>query len=204
MALTKSIPPEAEQAIVSYDFTELAGRTGIDVLFGVASKSFTEVVTYQLLTNSTVWSAVPTTILSTTGKNILNFDTPKFEIQRTARGTAYASFAIGLNGTTAHGAALVSVVDAGGTARTITDTVSGAELTQAGSNNSIMNLIPLPVTETIIKVGEKLRFTAIQQQTNTGNSEIGHSPQNQDGTQLLPSVKHTSVMRLLMPFKIES
>ena len=63
--------------------------------------------------------------------------------------------------------------------------------------------IPLPITETVIKQGETLRLTVKLNQINANaHTDIGHDPKNQPYSTIQPGTKDTTVMTLLMPFKL--
>lgn len=204
MVLAKAIPPETPPAIASFDFVDLASGTGVEIFFGTASDSFDSTLDYHLVSTADAKAGRATTERTTAGTTVMEFDTEKFNIQRTVRGTAFLSASMGVNNETAHIAGEISIIHADNSETIIGDKVSGQAVTQGASDTSEMMFIPLPLTETIIKVGEKLRCSVDLFQVSTGTSEFGHDPTGEAGSIIpLSTTTHTTKMQLLMPFKID-
>ena len=204
MALRKDIPPETEQAIASFDFTDLASGTGVEIFFGTASDSFNSTLDYHLVSTGDAKAGRATTQRASAGTTVVEFETTEFNLQRTARGTAFLSASMGLNNTKGHITGEISIIHADGGETIIADKVSGQSVTIGATDTSEMMFIPLPLTETIIKEGEKLRLSVDIFQASSGNMELGHDPTGEAGSIIpLSTTTHTTKMQLLMPFRVD-
>lgn len=189
-----------ERAIATFDFVDIASGLGNVIFFGIASTEGST-VSYHLLTESNVWSEPVGTTQTGNGTKEINFDTSTFNLPRTAKGTAYLSAGVGASGgqTTKITAQLIHV-DSGATETTITDEI----VSQVQPSTTGIVFLPLPITEKHFKKGEILRLEIkITHAGGVNNSDFGHDPQNQEFGNITPSAADTTVMRLIMPFKVD-
>jgi len=212
--IPEEFPPDPEAVIASFAFTDIAEGTGTTIFYGLTNADFgtAAIDKYHLITTQDVFSSHTSTAFSTGGKTTHNFDTTTFNLPRTARGTAYLSIAMGgTTNTTNHVAGTIQKVDSNGTATELASLVSGQRFNGASANDSDMAFVPMPITATsqdaIINKGDFLRLVldVHRDDGQTDTSSIGHDPQNGDGlsSHIVPGTKHTTVMRLLMPFEID-
>ena len=131
----------------------------------------------------------------------LNFDSAIFNLPRTANGTAY--FSAGFADTTA-GTGNVQVilykVDTAGTETALSAQLSGANIGGSGTTLG-MWLIPIPLTQTLIKSGEFLRL-GVTIWENGNPWEFGHDPQGRPGV-WLSGASVTTKSNIYVPFKVD-
>lgn len=199
--IPKSYPTPPPSAIASFDFTDIADGTGVIIFYGVVAISSTS-TEYELITNQEVWSALVETGRSTDGTTTINFNAKNFNIPREVKGTVSASMVLGLlAGATGKLSVEIFHVASDDTATSI-----GSEITSQtkNTNDNHMIYINIPLTQKHFKKGEHIRVTVkLIQVGASGNSAVGHDPQNQDGTVIKPASENgTNVMRFLIPFII--
>ena len=204
--LPEQFPAEPEQVIASFAFTDIAEGTGTEILFGILSNNGT--VNHHLISTSDVFSVSGSVINNAAGTASTDFDTSVFNLPRTVRGTAYFSVGMGVSGETMQVSAQIKKVLKDGAEINLTSKISGQRLVAAGED-SAMNFIPLPITatgsNTIIKKGESLRLTIDSWNLGGLNTEYGADPKDSNSTNahIIPGTKNTTVMKLLMPFRID-
>lgn len=197
--LPSNIPIPPTQSLVNYDYQDVADGTGVIVLYGCVSED-SSAAAYFLTRQAFYSRSIETFTIN--GAVTMTFDLTAFNISRIAKGTAY--FSAGYK-QTAGGASTTYSVQIkkwdGTTATNISSAIVSPTLAAAEQR---MILIPIPLTETIIKVGEQLRMVVIAT-SNDANNAIGHDPQNRDGARVIPSTNPSvsTVMTLRMPFRIE-
>ena len=162
-------------------------------------------ILYKIVTTQNVWTGRTITTRTTGGTTTLDFNSADFNLSRTVKGTAQVSMAIGIT-SSANGklSAEMFHVTSGDTATSISSEITSESTT---TNGGTMIFLELPLTQTHLKKGEHLRMTIKLIQTGDGGTtEVGHSPNNIDGSAggLYPSTNSevTTVMRLLMPLRI--
>ena len=177
-----------ENTITSYDFTDIANGLGYENYY--ATQSF-DTASGQLLIPTTEKSADPQVRSSGAGSEY-NFDTSTFNLPRTVSGTAYLSFETNIAAGTMRTDIILYKVDAANAETAISGTV-----TRTGTTTNAWHFYDIPLTETIIKKGEKLRLS-ITLTSSTGTDGImGTDPEGStDGTLL------NTRNKLSIPFKI--
>lgn len=194
---------KSPEIIASFSFEDIASGLGVITFFGIASQD-DSAVDYHLITNQTVYSQPTGTRRTSQGTTTIDFDSSAFNLQRVAKGTAF--FSAGMAATNGQNVRLlvqlklVSNSDVTNITSEITSQNHGAGLPP---DTSEMVFLELPITETIIKQGDFLRLTVKLNQINaSGNTDLGHDPKNQTFNDIVPGTVDTTVMTLLMPFKI--
>lgn len=199
--LPLQFPQPTEQAIASYDWIDIAEGTGIRIFYGIVSETGSG-FDYHLIGNKDAYSVVTGTIRTTTGETTLDFDLGKFNLPQTVKGTAYFSCGMGAN------AATVSVKvqgkkDSGGTVTNFTSEITSQTFAPGGSDSEMV-FLKLAVTETNFQVGDFIRLTVKLVQAAPGtNVTVGHSPKNQDYTNITPGTKNSTIMAFHCPFRID-
>lgn len=191
---------KSAEAIASYSFTDIISGFGVLDLFGITSED-QSAVDYHLVDSINVHSTQTGTSRSSAGSTTMDFDTTTLNLPRRAKGTAFLSVSMGTGSTDLmHIAAQIKKVS-NSTETNLTSLISGQ--TFAATGDSEMAFIPLPITETTIKKGDFIRLTVkLHQHTGTSTVYMGHDPKNDTFGDIVPSEKHTTVLRLLMPFKL--
>lgn len=202
MALKQTLPIPAETAIATYNYTDIAEGTGI-VSFFLFSEAIEGTTTYNLLTNALYSTQIELT-RSSDGDTTFNFDTPKFNLPRTVRGTAYYTTAFRVTSTgTMKVQARLKKWD-GSSETNISDNITS--ITISGDNQG-MFLMKIPITTpTIIKKGDLIRLTIILTRGNgAGIAAIGNDPKNRDATQLTPTTQQdlVTISGVHIPFKLD-
>ncbi len=187
-------PPRGE-FITTFDFTDIATGLGIENFWGtpVVDNSGTD---FTLLpTQEHSGNGDENTIQSGEGTTTLNFNSSTFNLPRTAKGIAYVSFGgKSGNASATSFSAQIAVVDSGGTPTNISSVIESPQI--AGANFLVSSLLALPLTQTGIKKGEKLRLIIkIIVDATAGTGTLLHDNTNSD-TQ--------NQLKLLMPFRIET
>ncbi len=183
------------ELIETFDFSDIATGLGFEVFWGTPSVD-TGGTDYNLLSfQITSGDGDVNTSQSGVGTTTINFDTSTFNLPRTAKGTAYVSCGAQATVTLATSIkAQIAVVDSGGTPRTISSEFECPQV--IGIVGIRTQLLALPLTQTTIKKGEKLRMIIkVVVDASGGVGGILHDNTNSDIDQHL---------KLLMPFRIES
>ena len=183
----------APGAIASFSFEEIASGEKFVTFYPFLTNDNASGVEASLTTTP---STTYTMQVETTSSGITrNFDSPPFNFARTAKGTAFANIGVQGDGATF----TVQLQKWNGSSAT---NITAAHAVGAGAPAKIVSFKMPVTTETLIPVGEQLRFVvAISVTTGT----IGHSPNNRDGTILTPSSEDTiTSTRINVPFRIDS
>jgi len=211
--LPLNLPIVTSPAIASYDFTELATGLGFETFYAHGTKETTSAVTYQLTPFSTIiWPNQVSKAVTTGGAQAsatVDFDTSAFNLPRTAKGTAVVNFVWqgdAASSCNAYISAQILKVASGGGTTAITsakvrsrDTGTGGESALAAGEEENV-LLFLPITQTTIGVGEKLRLEIILTVVDFPRTVAYYfDPQGRN------SVSNSDVstqLKLLMPFRI--
>ena len=196
--LPQNIPVLSANAIASYDYIDLSSGLGFINYKGFTTQDSSGIV-YNLGTN-TVYSATIETAATGT-QPVHNFDSSTFNLPRTAKGTAYVSAGCGTTaaGTFQPQVRLQKIAVDGTTITNISAAVSGAALGGSGTTVA-MELIPIPLTQTTIGVGEKLRLTFLFSE-NGNPAGFGHDPQGRSGARV-SGASVTTALNCYIPFRI--
>ena len=192
--LPVEFPIPAETAIASFNYTDLAEGTGKVIYFGLTSEDGSA-VDYHLNSNK-LFSAQTSTTRATAGTTTLDFDLAPFNLPLTAKGTAV--FSAGISAASSVTTKLqVTVKKYDGT----TETNISSEITTATATSATnrMVLIELPLTQTLIKIGELIRLTVKLVSTGTGNAKVAHDPL--DRTDI---GSDSEIMEFHMSFRIDT
>ena len=184
----------------SFDFNDVSSGNSY-VQYRLFTAGLSGATTFNLGTTDVYSFDISTT--DTGADAEINFDTAPFNLPRTVNGTAY--FSCGFGVVTA-GAGNVQVilhkVDSAGTETALSASLSGAQIGPGAATSVGMWLVPMPLTQTLIKSGEKLRLGV----TVTGNGadlhEIGHDPLGRDGV-IISGATVTTKSNLYVPFKVD-
>lgn len=206
------LPQRTPQALASYSFTDLASGTGYVNYKGAVTQ--TALTKAYILSESSFYSAdAGTTLTASSPPNstTISFDTSAFNLPRTVRGTAYLTFSRYYTTTEyKYIQSTIQKIDASGSATNISSTITATNDDVDGGHNVTsgkqMVLIQIPLTQTTIKKGEKLRLKMdLYINTGTGNIYVGHDPKGRDYNSLNPSADAniSTIMDLFIPFRIE-
>ena len=204
MTLPSKFRKNRGQAIASFDFIELETGLGVTEFFGIASQITGPSVNHHLITSKAVFSQPSSTSTVINAELTINFDSANFNLPRTPKGTAYFSAGIGFGTDSISLKVQLKHVDSGASETNLTSEFQSFDVS-SGTTDSDIVFLELPITtEKIIKKGEFLRLTVKLVPNGTVLIEVGHDPKNQnsEGGRIVPGTKHTTVMTLLMPFKI--
>ncbi len=192
---TNLFPPRGE-IIETFDFNDIATGLGFENFWATViidtGSTKTQLIPFQV-TPRAIFPAGTSTTQIGVGTTTLNFDTSTFNLPRTARGTAYITYSAKQTVSTAIIIkAQMAVVDSGGTPTTISSEFTANQYTTI--NADVADLLAMPLTQTNIKVGEKLRLIIkMEIDASAGNGVLNHDNTNSD------SDLH---LKLLMPFRI--
>ena len=191
----RSLFPSRGELIETFDFSDIATGLGFELFYGTPAIDSSG-TTYSLLPNAVASNSSTGTssVQIGVGTKTMEFDSSVFNLPRTAKGTAYISMIKQSSVTLAQSIkAQIAIVHAD---LSVTNISSEFETTQtlAISPTKTTDLLALPLTQTTIKKGEKLRMILkIVIDASGGNGFLFHD--NADSTKIL---------HLLMPFRIES
>ena len=190
-----------EPAIASFDWVDIAEGTGMIVFYGIASKT-SAAEDYHLVSSQVPYSNPIGTTTTSTGTTTIDFDLAPFNLPQTAKGTAYFSGCMGLNTGTITLKVQLKHYD-GTTETNITSEIESQDLaSEVPASEMVFLKLPL-TTQKHFKTGEILRMTVKMVVATAGRAEIGHEPKNQVFLDINPGTKDTTVMALLMPFRID-
>lgn len=185
-----------DNVIASYNYDDIAGGLGIVAFYGAKSSSA------YILTQNTIYSGNDTggsRGLETAGNVDINFDTTTFNIPRTAKGNAYIVLPFSNTNTdTFHFTVQLKKILADLSTANISSAITQS-ITITGVRTDSFCTLTIPLTETLIKVGEKLRFNLIITRDGGQTTTIYHDPANRSSAHT-----NTSVMTFLMSFKIDA
>ena len=185
--------PSRGELIETFDFSDIATGLGFEIFYGspIVDTSGTSYTLLPFAVHS--GDELTQTTQIGTGTTTVNFDSSTFNLPRTAKGTAYPSF--GLSGTvnnTTSAKVQIAIIHAD---LSVTNISSEFETVQTPVAITT-ELLALPLTQTTIKKGEKLRMIVkIVVDGGGGNGTLYHDSLNSDDQFHL---------KLLMPFRIES
>lgn len=185
---------------VNFPYSDISSGLGFQPFYAVVEADDTGTKSSNLLSTAEYSSKIETTQTGA-GTTTYNFDTSAFNLQKTAKGTAFCT--IGFLSTNPSDTRLkvqiMKILSDG----TTTVNISSEITNEISSNLSGVAWIKLPLTETNIEKDEKLRLV-VKIDSSSGNLSIGHDPKNRDGTILVPSMdaKLTTELKLQMPFAI--
>ena len=164
----------ASPIVASFDFVDIAEGTGTFVFFGTIAEE-TGGQSQLLVRNQ------DDSVITSIAGGPFNFDTLKFNLPRTIKGTGYiAGYFVG-TGT----ASTVTVKIQKWDGSSATD-VSSAIVSQDGSSGTQVLYIKIPLTTTHIAIGEQIRLVI----TLGTNARIGTSPTGQsDGSMTSTTLK---------------
>lgn len=202
MSQVQNIVPGPPQPLANFDAEDIITGLGTVDFFGIASTAVST-VNYHLISNASVWSQPVGTNRTSVGTTTIDFDTSAFNLSRTAKGTA--SFSAGIGSTAGSDSTKLSVtllhVDSGASETAITSEITS----QTTTDTSDMVFLELPITEKHFKRGEVLRLRVkLVKVDGSTSSEVGHDPANQSFGNIIPGTADTTVMRLIMPFRVEA
>jgi len=190
------IPAIGEAASASYDYVDLANGLGYTPFYLGQSEDTTNGKEY-LLTDSTL---IKSSEISRLGySEELNFDSSGFNLSRTVKGTAYVSLVGGTN--TANQSSVTVILYKVTVAAEEVPLSSSLVMTHAATGG-IYYLIQLPLTETIIKRGEKLRLSVTTTDPATGAAAIGIDPAGRTFN-IDAAENYDSQSKILVPFRID-
>ena len=225
MPLNEVIPQQAESAIASFDYYDIAEGTGIKAFYlGVSeddSGNDYHLVTQELYSDE-IDTAITTFDGTTYDKELdLDFDLAAFNMPKTIKGTGYIQFSeyeltTCSAGQSVNGYFVFKLRKWDGTTETeIASATSktygfGYETTPTARTET--GFIPITIPETPFAPGEQLRLTmecwtkTINETGGSGTFAIGHDPKNRDGTYIKPSTddpESVTKTTFFCPFKIE-
>ncbi len=193
MGLDETYRKSAE-FVASYDFEDVASGLGFKNYWGTTTVD-TAGTNYDLLSfQMDSGAGVTASVQVGTGTTTINFDTSVFNLPRTAKGTAYINLGPGQSIANAVSIkAQIAIVDSGGTPTNISSEFETPQ--NAVTASIIRQSLALPLTQTIIKKGEKLRMIMkIVVDATGGNGTLWHDNTESDTDKSL---------KLFMPFKVE-
>ena len=202
--MAKQIPNNfqttASTLIASYDWQDIISGLGYEEFF-LSFSSDSAGDNFGLITSS-LYSSVLETTRAGAGTTEQNFDTSTFNAPRTVKGTAYLQ--VPVRGVDASGIQIIAqiiVVDAAATETTISSEIDDT-VTFSAAGGTLANqiiLLKIPLTETLVKIGEKIRVELQNVTTNASVSGYAHDPGNR--TSSLYDI--TTVSKLALPFKLD-
>lgn len=178
--------PSKRESITTFDFTDIASGVGLETFFlikGTDSVGTKNILTPLPLTSTIVVTPDDGNINIDNETITINFETSVFNLPRTVKGNAYANFKFT---DTAGGAGdffsvqFVKVLTDLSTVNISSEIISGAIITMTES----FRLIEIPLTQTGIKKGEKIR--AIVKLTEGGSGILTFFHTGADSKVLIP------------------
>lgn len=187
---------ETEQSIASFSYVDIADGTGVRTFYGTQGRD-TSTQRYLLMQNA----EYPEEPKITSNQDI-DFDLTAFNLPQTVRGTAIVSVGAFIDGTGTYTLTcqLRKVSDGAETnlSSAIADSVSNTD-----PNAAKMMLIRLPITEqTGFKRGDILRLN-ITTSGNVGTSFYGTNPLGLDDGAISAANNLTTILKVLVPFRID-
>ena len=213
MAFDGPFAQQAEAAIASYDWTDIASGEGIIVFYGASSTDNTT-LTYYMIKNE-IYSDTSSTAGAGTGTGTekaldLDFDMSSFNSPRTVKGKlrCVVPLQIGITTSANKGGiayAILKVRKWDGTTETeITSNTKSRNSLPAGSTATTFDVVSfeLEVPQTNFKIGEVLRLTVEIWVTGQGANgtavSLYHDPKNRGVTAAIL----TQQLEFQVPFKI--
>lgn len=194
---------KSAEIVPSFPIEDIDSGLGIVLYYG-ATQTDSGGTDYILVKN-TIYSSSKETRRVTTGTTTMNFDTTTFGNVRTAKGSAYIQFGAEYSTTSRFKFKVQKVATDGTTTTDITTSqVTSEDVT--GTNTNKIFFIELPLTETVIGIGEKLRLNVemVLDGDEVNGTTIGHDPQNRDGSEITSADGGRTQMVLYMSYKREA
>jgi len=206
--LPQVIPRGQASSIASYDFIDLASGLGFQVYYAISGGEG-QTQTY-VLSPEQLRSTITYTQRTGAGTTTVNFDTSTFNLPRTVKGVAIFS-GDWFSGTTEAKRLTVKLqkIDINSVVTDVSSAVSTYAVDGALNVNAGMNtaLLRLPITQTTVKKGEKLRLNILMiVDTGTGAFEIGHDGANRNGSSinLTTYPTATTITKIFIPFRVDT
>lgn len=190
MTLPKIYRKSRENAILSFNFSDIQNGTGILKLFGNGTVDPTS---DHFLSEKAVRASLLSTAQNSTGSTTVEFDLPAFNLTRTAKGTATVETDINITSYSGSGNCTIGArlykFD-GSTETAITSLITSAE-----KQNVLLHpvFLQLPITEHIFKLGDVLRLKVTITNSDGGNINCSFTYDSDGSTPLI----------LNMPFKVQ-
>ena len=198
--LPLNIPIPPSQALANYDFNDISSGLGY-IKYDLFTTSLSGTTAFGLTTNSVYSYDISTT--DTAGDPEINFDSSAFNLPRTASGTAYANLGFGITGSgTGNVQVILYKVNSAGTETALSALLSGANIGGAATTVG-MWLVPMALTQTIIKKDEYLRLGVTITGDGADIHELGHDPKGRDGL-LISGGTATTISSVYVPFRINT
>lgn len=200
--MAKKIPARflesGEGSISSYDYTDIANGLGYNNFYpgGTVDSVGTDYMLFPITIESAAKECAAAGTLTE-----FNFDTSAFNLQRVVKGTAFLSMNFIQNSTAAGSDVDVNLykVDAAGTTETAISSL--VEFSGAASTANQYFLLDLPLTQTMIKKGEKLRLSiAVKPLNPVVTSYFGSDPTDAASANMAAG---TTLTKLAVPFRID-
>ena len=159
-----SFPPKRE-SITTFDFTDVASGLGFEKFWMAKSEDLSNGVAGILTTLSlTSANGQNNTSISNDDETII-FNTSTFNLPRTLKGICYVQLLGQVNGTTGTStiSAKLSIVHADDSVTDVTSNISSVDIPYTSASQE---LLELPITQKIVKKGEKIRLTLTYNETN--------------------------------------
>lgn len=189
----QNIPILTTNAIASYDFIDLTSGLGFRIFYpGVAVD--TGASRYGLLTQ-TLFSRV----LETTSSTTLDFDTSVFNAPGTIKGTAYLQVPFRAdNANSVLITAQIKKINVAAAVSNISSVITSDTFVGTPTTTSGVFLLEIPLTQTTIGVGEKVRLEIVTTVAGGGTQGIAHDPAGRSSS----SYSVTTNAKLALPFRI--
>ncbi len=214
MVLENIYRRDREQSIASYDWTDIADGTGRIKFQGTSSKDYdsdgsNENQEFHLFTQA-VRSNPTYTLVTSSGTETLNFDTFEFNLPRIIGGDAFLTAGVAVNRSSSSGYVKVSAQ-----IKLISDTTTNLTSKKYSQKYDSVDgfykiTIPLDISKTRIKKGDKIRLTVELITSEIYEAAIGHDPLNlewdpDDFTNLSVSVDQDipRTLNLYLPFDLD-
>jgi hypothetical protein len=223
MVIQKKYLRASEGAIASYDYTDIAEGTGMQILYGFDSTpgiggggSFVSGGSYHLTSSQVYSTNIESPVIPAAGSTFakcadLDFDLGAFNLPKTVEGTAFVSVTQLVHSLSGGGSASAYIhaylYKWDGTTETALANASGAVLKAlTGTYEVNTSLIPLTISQTHFKKGEQIRLNIQQyakQVTSVSEIQFTHDPKNSTPSSGAFSSARTTTLELHVPFKID-
>lgn len=214
-----NFPLPSENAVASYNYTDMAEGTGITI-FNLVGTTGDNILTSQTVYADRIEEESADT--STTSDYVkifdVDYDLSAFNMPKTIKGTGllnFSQFGQGSGDETSSWYFTIVVKKYDGSTETSIGTVNSSTLTATGVHTtSNLELLPISLTQTHFAIGDILRVTVegyikdigwISGGRNTLKIGIGQDPMNRDGTYLTPSTDtgEITINKIYIPFKLD-
>ena len=209
MTIQKKYIKSQEQAIASYDFTDITEGTGVVNFQGYSSQlSGASLFTYFLGKEIVASQDIETSTSGGTAKT-LTFNTNNFNLPKIIKGETIIRFSGALTYSQVSASTLYFVVTlqkvSGGVVSDL-GTATSYVISKSGNATEIKNfLININVSQTHFKIGDNLRLVIVMTPGGAGPvaSYIAHDPQNRAGPIITPVSTYPTNMDVFIPFRID-